>query len=188
MRVHVRAGITLATGVMYLRILVIVAVFNLALARRLAAPLLGLSAFALVIAALQYRARPSLPEDRHRLPVSQNPLELGAATIFAILFVATAVLSAWVTGAFGTPGVYSLAAIIGVTDIDPFVLNLAQGGTSGVSGGAIAAAILIAASSNDLLKAVYAVAFGGRRMAVSSAAVLVALALAGIGLAIYVRG
>jgi uncharacterized membrane protein (DUF4010 family) len=38
-----QAGITLATGIMYLRILVIVAVFNLTLARRLALPLCGLS-------------------------------------------------------------------------------------------------------------------------------------------------
>jgi hypothetical protein len=45
-----------------------------------------------------------------------------------------------------TQFVYSLAAIIGVTDIDPFVLNLAQGGTSAAPTEAIAPAILIATS------------------------------------------
>lgn len=188
MRIHSLAGITLATGVMYLRILVIVAVFNLSLARDLAVSLLGLSAGALLISALQYRMRQRLPEEPERLAVSQNPLELGVATTFAVLFVLTSLLSTWVTGAFGIPGVYSLAAIIGVTDIDPFVLNLAQGGTSGVPGGAIAAAILIATSSNNLLKAVYAASFAGGRATVPSAAVLVALALGGIVLAIHVSG
>ncbi len=36
---------------------------------------------------------------------------------------------------------------MGVTDIDPFVLNLAQGAVSGLSTGTAAAAVLIAASS-----------------------------------------
>jgi uncharacterized membrane protein (DUF4010 family) len=85
-------------------------------------------------------------------------------------------------------GVYSLAAVIGITDIDPFVLNLAQGGTSGVPGDAIAAAILIAASSNNLLKAGYAASFGGARATIPSAAALVGLALGGIAIAIAMGG
>ena len=187
-RVHGLAGITLATGVMYLRILVIVAVFNLALARTLVGPLLGLCVAALVMTALQYRMRAAAPESPERLPVSRNPLELGAATVFAVLFVLTSMLSAWVTGAFGVAGVYSLAAITGVTDIDPFVLNLAEGGASGVPDHAIAAAILIATSSNGLLKAVYAIAFARRWQTAPSAAVLVALAVGGLAMAGYLSG
>ncbi len=188
MRIHAQAGITLATGVMYVRILAIVAVFNLTLARHLALPLLSLSGGALLISALQYRVRQPLPKDPEHSAISQNPLELGVATIFAVLFVLTSLLSTWATGAFGIAGVYSLAAIIGVTDIDPFVLNLAQGGTSGVPDGAIAAAILIATSSNNLLKAVYAASFAGGRATAPSAAALVALAVGGGALAIYIGG
>jgi uncharacterized membrane protein (DUF4010 family) len=110
------------------------------------------------------------------------------STIFAVLFVLTSWLSTWVTGAFGIPGVYSLAAIIGVTDIDPFVLNLAQGGASGVPGGAIAAAILIATSSNNLLKAVYAASFAGGRATAPSAVALVALAVGGVAMVVYMGG
>ena len=187
-RVYGLAGITLATGVMYLRILVIVAVFNLALARTLAVPLISLSAGALLMAALQYRLTPVSPESAEHLPVSRNPLELGAATVFAVLFVLTSMLSSWVTGAFGIPGMYSLAAIIGVTDIDPFVLNLAQGGAAGVPAAAIAAAILIATSSNGLLKAVYAITFAGGWETAPSAAVLVALAGGGLAMAVYMCG
>jgi uncharacterized membrane protein (DUF4010 family) len=187
-RVHRLAGITLATGVMYLRILVIVAVFNLALARTLAAPLISLSAGALLMTALQYRIRPASSESAEPLPVSRNPLELGAATVFAVLFVLTSMLSSWVTGAFGIPGMYSLAAITGVTDIDPFVLNLAQGSASGVPAAAIAAAILIATSSNGLLKAVYAITFAKGWETAPSAAVLIALAGGGLAMAVYMSG
>jgi uncharacterized membrane protein (DUF4010 family) len=187
-RTRAQAGITLATGIMYVRVLAIVAVFNLSLARHIVMPMCGLSAAALVAATLQYRVpqpRPSHPEG---LVVSQNPLELGVATIFATLFVLTSLLSTWVTAAFGIAGVYSLAAVIGVTDIDPFVLNLAQGGTPGVPGAALAAAIVIATSSNNLLKAAYALAFGGGRATGVSAAVLVGLALAGIAVAMRLGG
>jgi uncharacterized membrane protein (DUF4010 family) len=184
LRRHAQAGITLAAGIMYLRILAIVAVFNLALARRLVGPLVGLSLAAMLICALQYRYLRPLPLETQIRPVSQNPLELGAAAIFAALFVLTSLLSTWVTMEFGIAGVYSLAAVIGITDIDPFVLNLAQGGTSGVPGDAIASAILIAASSNNLLKAGYAASFGGAKATMPSAAALVGLALGGIAIVI----
>jgi uncharacterized membrane protein (DUF4010 family) len=185
---HAQAGITLATGIMYLRLLAIVAVFNSALARRLLVPLLGLSLAAALICALQYWGlRPHLVEPV-RKPVNQNPLELGAAAIFAGLYVLTSLLSTWVKTEFGLAGLYSLAAVVGVTDIDPFVLNLAQGGTSGISIEAIAAAVLIAASSNNLLKAVYAASFAGGRATKGSTLALIALAIGGFAAAITTGG
>jgi len=187
LRPQAQVGITLATGIMYLRILAIVTVFNLALAYRLAIPLLALSLASLLICALQYWL--SRPFSRsERVSLGQNPLELGAATIFAILFIIISLLSTWVTTHFGVSGVYSLAAIIGFTDIDPFVLNLAQGGTTGMSNSALAAAILIAASSNNILKALYAAVFAGGRATIFSAAVLVLLAVAGVIIAMTIGG
>ena len=109
--------------------------------------------------------------------LGQNPLELGAAAIFAILFIIISLLSTWVTTHFGVSGIYSLAAIIGFTDIDPFVLNFAQGGTSAVPTEAVAPAILIATSSNNLLKAGYAALFAGGRTTAQSAAALGVLQL-----------
>jgi uncharacterized membrane protein (DUF4010 family) len=129
------------------------------------------------------RPSPAAPE---QLAVSENPLELGAAAIFAVLFVLTSLLTNWVTSQFGMSGTYALAAIIGFADIDPFVLNLAQGGTSGISGDAAAAAILIATASNNVLKAGYATAFSGGRSTLPSAIALVALAVGGVAVAFYI--
>ena len=95
-------------------------------------------------------------------------------------------VSNWAKAEFGTSGIYALAAIVGVTDIDPFVLNLAQGGTTGMSNSALAAAILIAASSNNILKAIYAAFFAGGRATAVSAAVLVLLAVAGVIIAMTI--
>jgi len=186
---HAQAGITLATGIMYLRILAVIAIFNMSLARPLALPLCGLSLAAFVICALQYwlaKPQPSRLQPTTPLPARANPLELGAAAVFSLLFIVTSLLSAWATTTFGTSGIYTLAAVVGISDIDPFVLNLAQGGTTGVPNSALVAAILIAASSNNILKACYAVSFAGGRATATSAAALVLLAIAGIAIAIAI--
>jgi uncharacterized membrane protein (DUF4010 family) len=183
---HAQAGITLATGIMYLRLLAIVTVFNWTLGIRLALPMCGLSALAILISAIQYRSLKSLPKEQVSFQGTRNPLELGAAAVFAVLFVLTSFLSNFVAGRFGASGIYWLAAFIGVTDIDPFVLNLAQGGASELPEKAITASILIAASSNNLLKAAYAAGFAGGRATGPSAAVLIGLALAGVAIAIAV--
>jgi len=191
-RRHAQAGITLATAIMYVRILAVTAVFNLTLASRLALPMLGLSAAGLLICALQYWVFGRAAGDQKarqqpmKLGTSGNPLELGAAGIFAALFVITSFLSTWASKEFGVTGIYSLAAIVGISDIDPFVLNLAQGGLTGVAPDTLVGAILIAASSNNILKAFYAAFFAGGRATAASAAALVFLAAAGVALALRI--
>jgi uncharacterized membrane protein (DUF4010 family) len=191
MQRNAQAGITLATAIMYLRILAVVAFFNLPLARQLAPALCGLSLVGLMICALQYwLPRPAADKSAAATlaPASINPLELGPAALFAALFVAVSFVSNWAKAQFGASGIYTLAAIVGVTDIDPFVLNLAQGGTAGMSNNGLAAAILIAASSNNVLKAAYAAFFAGGRATAVSAAVLIVLAIAGVGIAVVMGG
>jgi len=192
LRRQAQAGITLATTIMYLRILAIIAIFNAVLARQLMLPLGGLALAGFLICALQYwYARPAPQAAKAQAvpaPVSRNPLELGPAVVFALLFIVTSLVSSRATAEFGAAGIYALAAIVGITDIDPFVLNLAQGGTTGVTNITLAAAILIAASSNNILKALYATCFAGGKATAGSAAALVLLAIAGVGVALATAG
>ena len=113
------------------------------------------------------------------MPKPTNPLELPSALIFAVLFVVISIVSTWVAAKFGSTGIYALAAIVGVTDIDPFVLSIAQGGVAHLELSSAAIAVLIAASSNNLLKAAYAAGFAGWRRSLASIASLVILALLG---------
>jgi uncharacterized membrane protein (DUF4010 family) len=174
-----QAGIVAATAVMYLRILIVCALFNLELARLVAVPLIALAALSALAAAQRARS--------HGAAASQgdfsNPLQLSTALIFAALFVVVSMLATFAQHAFGHAGVYVLAAIVGVTDIDPFVLSLAQGGAAGVGSSAAAVAILIAASSNNVLKAAYTLAFSRQRAAAVPAAILALLAVAGVATA-----
>jgi uncharacterized membrane protein (DUF4010 family) len=174
-----QTGIILASSIMYVRLLIVVAVFDPQLAVRLAPPLLILAVIGLILAGLFYwiGASPNArPAASARTPV--NPLELTAAFIFAALFIAISLASGWVRSQFGEGGLFALAAIVGLTDIDPFVLSIAAGGTESLVGGAVAA-ILIAASSNNLMKAAYAVGFAGVRAAAIPAGALGLLALGG---------
>jgi uncharacterized membrane protein (DUF4010 family) len=109
-----------------------------------------------------------------------NPLQLGTALTFAMLFVIVALASAWVGASFGQRGLYALAAITGITDINPFVLSLAQGGVGGMSLRALATAILIAVASNNMLNACYALLFGGVRACLRPALVLFSLGVAAL--------
>jgi uncharacterized membrane protein (DUF4010 family) len=177
-----QAGIILATGVMYLRILVVIAIFDLALAMQLAPVMIGLSLAGLALAAIQYRrARGKATAASTTTP--RNPLELTAAAIFAVLFVAISIATVWVRAHFGAIGVDALALVVGFTDIDPFVLSLAQGSAGAMPLATASAAILIAAASNNVLKAVYTISFAGWRASLPAAGSLVALAAAGVGVA-----
>jgi uncharacterized membrane protein (DUF4010 family) len=180
----VRTGIVLATSVMYLRLLAVIAIFNLALAERLMPALLGLCALSLVSAGIVYASGRPAQIAASGNPAPRNPLELTAAVIFAALYVAISIASSAVRSRFGEAGMVSLAAIVGLTDIDPFVLSLAQGGTPMPTGTA-AAAILVAAASNNLLKGCYAAAFAGWRTALAASAALGILAIAGAALAAF---
>jgi uncharacterized membrane protein (DUF4010 family) len=84
---------------------------------------------------------------------------------------------------FGAGGVYSLAAIIGVTDINPFVLSLAQHGIGTVPDTERATAVLVATSSNNVFQSIYASSYSGGQVGVAPVAGLLFLAAAGVAAA-----
>jgi uncharacterized membrane protein (DUF4010 family) len=176
-------GIILATAVMYLRLLLIIAVFDRPLAVALAPNLLGLCVLGTVLAMAWYWMGGQRPHDAGSRSAPANPLELLTAATFAALFVVISIASAWATQRFGSAGVYALAAIVGISDIDPFVLNLAQPETSQVPVDLAVGAILVATSSNNLAKTVYALVYSNGQLRASAAA-LALLSACGIALAV----
>ena len=56
----------------------------------------------------------------------------------------------------GKAGVNTLAAIMGVTDVDPFIMGLTQAAGTLTPLKVAAGAILIAAASNNVVKGIYA--------------------------------
>jgi uncharacterized membrane protein (DUF4010 family) len=178
-----QTGIILATAIMYLRLLIIVTLFDYSLAWAIAPAMLTLSALGLALAALWWFAGRATDHVRPAESPPSNPLELTPALVFALVFVAISLVTTWVRLRFGSIGIYVLASVVGLTDPAPFVLSIASGSAAPLAGNTVAAAVLIAASSNNLIKAVYAIGFGGFRFAMPPAAGLGLLALAGATLA-----
>ena len=175
----ISAGIVAATAIMYVRIGVVVALFDMHIALTLAPALVALAAIGAALAIYEWRRPRARSAKTNLVVLPKNPLQIPAALIFAALIVVISVISAWVRGAFGESGILVLSAVVGATDIDPFVLNIAQGGIGGMSVASLCTAVLIAAASNNVAKAAYAIGFGGmagRRPAV----MLLALALLGL--------
>ena len=180
------AGIMAATAVMYLRFDILVALFDPRLAFVLLPAMAALFIIAAALAFFEWRrVEPSAGKDM-QIPVT-NPLQIPAAITFAVIFVIVSLLTEWIRNAFGQTGVLVLAGLVGVTDIDPFVINVAQGGVAGLSLTVLAAAILIAASANNIAKAAYALGFGGAVSARRAATLLLGMALFGFSAAaVYV--
>jgi len=185
-RPDISAGIVVATAVMYLRIGIVVAIFNSRLALLLAPGLISLAVIGGALAAYEWSRQTKRARGSHLALAPGNPLQIQAAVVFALLLVVVSIVTVWVRTTFGTTGILELSAVVGVTDVDPFVLNIAQGGITGVEPAVLCAAVLIAASSNNVAKAAYAAAFGGRTAAHRPAMLLLLLALlGGVVAAIY---
>jgi len=136
-----------------------------------------------VLAALCYRFSGASNDLTPADEAPRNPLELSTALIFAVLFVVVTLAAAWARIRFGQVGIYALAGIVGFSDIDPFVLSIASGGQASLPAGAAVTAILIAASSNNVLKAVYTAGFAGFRATAAAIGALTVLAIGGIAAA-----
>lgn len=180
-RPHLLSGATLvASGVMYVRLAVLVGLFNQHLLAIVGAPFLVLAAVGIGPGWLWSRVSDGRSGEATRALAPRNPLEIGAASVFALLFVAMLIATQLATTYFGHFGLYSLAAVMGVTDVDPFIMGLTQAGGRSTQLATVAVAIMIAASSNNLIKGIYAFALSDRRTGTMSLVLLVALAAAGL--------
>jgi uncharacterized membrane protein (DUF4010 family) len=173
-------GILMASGVMYLRLVVLIAIFNRRLVAMVALPLLVLGAIGLVFGWIWSRRRQNQPGEVKKQYVPRNPLELWAAFLFAGIFIAMLVLTKIVVVHLGRGGVFGLAAIMGVTDVDPFVLSLTQSAGAITTLTVAAAGIIVASASNNAIKALYAFGFADRETGRQSLYLLLGFAALGL--------
>lgn len=173
-------SILMASGVMYLRLAALLAFFNRELLFLLGPSFGALGATAIVAGALWARR----PDEGGTAPVEEatpkNPLELDAAFIFAFLFVTIMIVTHLAVSYLGRAGVFGLAALMGLTDVDPFIIGMTQTAGHATPLTMAAGAIAIAAASNNALKGVYARVFADPRTGRTSLLFLLGLAALGL--------
>jgi len=160
------SAIMMANGMMYLRILILAFLFNPAIASTLAIPFLSLFVLCGILSKLSYRkfnpgSQPELIDST--VETHKNPLEFKTALLFGMLFVLFAMITDYVMKSYGNAGVTSLAYVVGITDIDPFLLNLLQH-KMGITEMTIGLAVINATNSNNILKMIYALSMSSKRI------------------------
>ena len=160
---NLNAGIVSATGMLYLRLFVLTSIFNPSIIKHLGLPLLLMAVLTFSGAFLVKRHAKKKDKNNVIETGKSNPLELQVALVFAALFVVMTVVTQFVVSHYGHVGLNFLSFIVGFTDIDPFVLSVLTGHFKGITANQVASAILIAAASDNLLKATYTYAFSGRK-------------------------
>ncbi|MGE0710550.1 MAG: DUF4010 domain-containing protein [Planctomycetota bacterium] len=180
-------GILAANAVMPLRLLVMVAVIAPALARSLALPLLAMVAVAGVstlFLARRHRERSELGAVPQR-----NPFEVGPALKFGLLFGVVLLVAQAAQQRFGQGGLYAVALLTGLTDVDAIGLataNLVADGDQAVLVGAVT--IALAVLSNTCVKGFFVFSAGSpalRRLALTAFGLMGLAAAAGIGLLFF---
>ncbi len=141
----------LASSVMYLRILVLVWVISPAIVALLWWKCLLLAGVGIALTLGGGRPSAVTSTDEH-IATLENPFELKPAFVFAAVFVLLTIATASAKQFFGSAGLFGLSFIVGVVDIDPYILSLVH--DSG-QGALIVMAILVAMMSNTLAKGSY---------------------------------
>ena len=173
-------GILIASGVMYLRLVILLALFNRQLMLLLYIPFLVLAALAVGGGWLWSRRPDNNTQEVKREFEPKNPLELLTAFLFAALFLAMLVATQLAVRYLGTAGVNTLAAIMGVSDVDPFIMGLTQAAGTLTPLKVAAGAVVIAAASNNVVKGIYAFSLADRKTGAPALAMLLGLAACGL--------
>ncbi len=174
------AGVVVAAVTMFPRVLVLVSIVNAGLLPLLVLPLIvttlvGYGAVAwLWLSSSRHKQAPEEVQLR-------NPFELMTALKFAGLLTAVMLLARLFQIWFGETGVYALAALSGIGDVDAITVSLADMARGSIEPVVAARGILIAAAANTAVKAALVVGIAGGQMAWRVTLALGVALAAGIG-------
>lgn len=177
LRPALAAGLLAASGLMFPRVLLEVGVVNPELLPGLLAPLLAAAAVYAAGAGWHFyhAARSAAPAET---PL-KNPFELGPALRFAALLALILFMVEAMRRSFGDTGVYLVALLSGLADVDAITLSLAQNARDELAADVAIRGIFIAAVANSLTKAGLIVVIGGRELALRTVPVVAAGLLLG---------
>lgn len=157
--------ITTASAVALIRVLVEIGVVIPEKLTEVALPLISVFILmALICVGLFYIISKNGGDEK--MPEPENPAQFKSALIFGLLYGGILLAVAFTKQEFGNEGLYIVAIISGLTDVDAITLSVAQMmKTEGLSTTTGWRLILLAVLSNMLFKGIMAVVLGTRQLA-----------------------
>lgn len=177
-----KAGIAAASGVMFLRVLLLTAILATSAFPTFALVIAPAALLAVLWAVpLALRAQGNAGK---ALPV-RNPFEVLPALGFAAVVAVMVLASRWAIERFGDSGLATLLALIGLYDVDSGIITVGNLPSGALSPNMAGLLLMLPVIVNTVLKGVIAIVFAGPSRGVSaSLPLMVAAAVAGAGLAV----
>jgi len=172
------AGILVASATMFVRMLILTALLNPALSRSLSLPMAAMALCFFGAAAVYASKSGQIAPNAFKM---HNPVELRQALQFAMLLatilLATKAVQAWL----GEAGLFLLAVISGIADVDAITISLSRWAASDAAIRSATIAVLAAATVNTITKAVLTIVLGGYRIGARVAGAMACGLLIGAG-------
>ncbi|MGE5314755.1 MAG: MgtC/SapB family protein [Acidobacteriota bacterium] len=142
----------LASSMMHLRVLALIWFLDPAYVPYLWWKLAILAGIGIIMAP-RFLTHDATPKEIAEVETLQNPFEIKPAMFFAVFFVLISVVTILIRNMFGTAGLLALSALVGVTDINPFILSLINNSTAVEP--LVVSAVIIATMSNTVAAGSY---------------------------------
>lgn len=178
LRPALAAGLLATSALMFPRVLLEVGLINPALLTQMLAPFLTAALIYAGGALFYYLRAAQQPEGAAQTPL-KNPFELGPALRFAALLVLILFLVEAGRRSLGDTGVYLVALLSGLTDVDAITLSLANSARNELAPEVAVRGVFLAALSNSLVKGALVAIIGGRKLALLTVPIMLAGLLAG---------
>jgi uncharacterized membrane protein (DUF4010 family) len=176
------SGMLLAWGIMFGRVIAEVLVVNRALVAEVLVPFVTMSVVAAIVAWLFLRRGAVHSKTASKAPdvPLKNPFSLTEAAKFAAFFAIVLLIVKLVQTYWPGRGLYMVAALAGLTDVDAITLSMAEYAKTGESQIAVNS-IVIAAITNTLVKCGMAASLGGPALRRPILIATGAMVVAGLG-------
>jgi uncharacterized membrane protein (DUF4010 family) len=171
-------GLLATSALMFPRILLEVGLVNASLLPQLAWPL-GIATLVYAGGALLYFRRAGTESEEQAEPPLKNPFELGPALRFAALLALILLLVEGAQRWLGDVGVYLVALLSGLADVDAITLSLARSAQGELDAQVAVQGIFLAALGNSVVKGFLVALIGGRKLALMTLPVMATGLLAG---------
>lgn len=146
------AGVLIACGTMFPRLLIYAYLINPDMIGLLLAPVIAM-ALALYLPAVFIWRKIEQTVSLEQPVLDRNPLDLSTALYFAVLITVILLLGEWLRNSVGDAGIYLLAAASGIADVDAITLSLTRMSLSDTTLDVAVLGIVIASAVNNLVKA-----------------------------------